>query len=167
MIEFHKHDFDISSDQDEIRVDGLCRGLLREFHRILLDRGTAPLEAGLLAHGADYYLRDFLVAARRVNPFDEAHGMVRRFAATWYIISTLEPDIGELAGYLAGVREFYRFLHAAGSISRTCLDETEQECDDVPYYQQRIDSFFAITGDGYHAWENECTLKSGGDSGTP
>lgn len=73
----------------------------------------------------------------------------------------------ELAGYLAGVRELYRFLHQRGLISAHYLEQVEQECGDIPYYTQRIDSFFAITGDGYLAWERECSLKNGGNGGTP
>jgi len=167
MIKIDKHDFDIADDQDEIRVDGLCRELLREFHCSLPERGVPPLEAGALAHGADYYLRDFLVAALRANPFSEAHGMVRRFAATWYITSNLEPNIGELVGYLEGVRELYRFLHRGRLISAPFMAQVELECGDIPYYEQRIDTFLAITGDGYYAWAGECTLKTGGGNGTP
>jgi hypothetical protein len=159
MIDLNKDDFHISSDQDEIRVDGLCRELLREFHRFLLERGIDPEEAGSLAHGADYFLRDFVVASRRSNLFDEEPGLVRRFAATWYIISTLEPTIGEIRGYLRGILELYRFLLDRGLISAAYCEEIEQECADTPYYEERIESFWKITGDGYPAWERECTLK--------
>lgn len=162
MIELTKQDFDITSDEDEIRVDGICRELLREFHGYLLERGTPPLEAGSLAHGADYYLRDFLVACLRDNLLDERPGKVRRFAATWYIISTLEPNGEELVGYLKGVREFYRFLYALGGISALCLQQAELECGDMPYYEERIESFLAITGDGYSTWAKECPLKDRG-----
>jgi hypothetical protein len=160
MIELTHNDFAIASDEDEIRVDGLCRELLRNFHHSLLQRGTQPLEAGFLAHGADYFLRDFVVAARRMNLLDGTPGIVRRFAATWYIISTLEPDWEELAGHLEGIRELYRFLHAEKLISTSCLEEAERECADRHYYEKRISSFRDITGDGYYAWERECTLKS-------
>jgi hypothetical protein len=118
-----------------------------------------PLEAGTLAHGADYFLRDYLVSARRRNLFREKDGIVRAFAATWYIISTLEPTIEELTGHLNGVREFYHFLHAAGLVSGEYLGKIESECDDIGWYGERIESFWNIRGDGYLAWERECSLK--------
>jgi hypothetical protein len=59
----NRPDFTIVNDADELRVDERCRELLQRFHRHLLDAGIPPAEAGELAHGADYYLRDFLVSA--------------------------------------------------------------------------------------------------------
>jgi len=159
MIAYDKNDFTIASDEDEVRVDGLCRELLREFHGALLEQGVVPLEAGSLAHGADYYVRDFVVSAQRLNLFEEQPGAVRRFAATWYIISNLEPGIDELAGHLRGVREFYRFLHRRKLVSRAFLERVEQECADTAYYEGRIESFWNMEAGGYQAWEAECTLK--------
>lgn len=162
MTTIDKNDFRVASDEDEIRVDGLCRELLRDFHRNLLDGGMQPAEAGSLAHGADYFLRDYVVASRRKNIFDETVGLVRRFAATWYIISTLEPSLDELSGYLKGVRAFYSYLDNRGLISSLCLSRADLECSDLDYYGKRIESFWDITGDGYVAWEAECTLKRAG-----
>lgn len=159
MTKIDRNDFNITSDEDEIRVDGLCSEILRYFHRCLLDSGTTPHEAGSLAHGADYFLRDYVVSARRENILDETPGLIRRFAATWYIISTLEPSLDELAGYLKGVQAFYLFLHDKGLISSPCLSQAEQECSDLDYYGKRIESFWDIKDDGYVAWEAECTLK--------
>ena len=159
VTEIRKEDFNISSDRDEIRVDGLCRELLRGFHRYLLEKGTDPLEAGTLAHGADYYLRDFIVSSRRRNLFEEAPGLVRRFAATWYIISNLEPSAGELGAMLRGIMEFYRFLHEHELLSDDFMGIVEQECSDSPFYEERIRSFLEIRGDGYLAWERMCGLK--------
>jgi len=161
LIEIRKEDFNISNDIDEIRVDGLCRGLLRGFHRYLLEKGTDPLEAGTLAHGADYYLRDFIVSSRRSNLFAETPGLVRRFAATWYIISNLEPSAGELGDMLRGIMACYRFLHEHKLVSDDYLGIVEQECSDIPFYEERIRSFLDIRGDGYPAWERICGLKDG------
>ncbi len=153
--------FRIMSDEDELRVDGLCRDLLKDFHRRLLDRGTRPHEAGSLAHGADYFLRDYVVSARRETVLDETPGLIRRFAATWYVITTLEPSLDELAGHLRGVRAFYTFLCEKGLITPSCLAQAEKECADLDYYEKRIESFWDIKDDGYLAWERECTLKTG------
>jgi hypothetical protein len=159
MTKLDKSDFTITSDDDEIRVDGLCRDLLKEFHSRLLQQGVAPLEAGALAHGADYFIRDFVISARRRNLFQESENCVRPFAATWYIISNLEPTAGELAGHLKGVREFYRFLRSEGLISGKFLEMIEKECNDIRWYRERIESFWEISDDGYLAWERECSLK--------
>lgn len=161
MIKIAKNDFSIASDEDETRVDGLCRDILKAFHLSLLDRGIPPHEAGNLAHSADYFLRDYVVSARRESILDETPGLIRRFAATWYIISTLEPSLNELAGYLKGVRAFYAFLNDKGLISPSCLSQAEKECSDLAYYEKRIESFWDIKDDGYLAWERECTLKPG------
>ncbi len=159
MLELNKTTFTITTDDDEIRVDGLCRTLLRDFHQHLLDKGTPPLEAGALAHGADYFVRDYVISARRWNLFQERAGTVRTFAGNWYIISNLEPTFEELAGHLQGVREFYRFLREKDLIPATFLELIEQECNDLAWYGERIESFWNIQGDGYRNWERECSLK--------
>lgn len=151
--------FDINSDEDEIRVDGLCRGLLQDFHRHLLERGTLPGEASSLASSADYFVRDFVVSIKRRNIFEERPGIVRQFAGNWYIANTLEPDVKELSTHLAGVRTFYRYLHHRRLIAPPFLSAIEKECEEIAYYRDRIDSFWKISGDGFIAWERECTLK--------
>jgi hypothetical protein len=156
---FNKNDFTIDSLENELRVDELCRKLLKDFHQHLLRNGVPPLDAGTMAHGADYYLRDYLVSARCRNLFQEKEGDVRTFAATWYIISTLEPKVEELEGHLSGVREFYRFLHSQELISGEYLSQIEKECDGISWYNERIESFWNIRDDGYLAWERECSLK--------
>ncbi len=159
MLEFDKNTFDIASVEDELRVDEICRKLLKDFHQDLLRKGVSPLASGSLAQSADYYLRDYLVSARQQNLLEEKSGVVRRFAATWYIISTLEPTVEELTGHLNGIREFYRYLHSAGLLSEAFLALIEQECDDIRWYSERIASFWKIRDDGYLAWERECSLK--------
>jgi hypothetical protein len=161
MTLLEKSLFRIMSDEDELRVDGLCRDLLKDFHRSLLDRGTPPHEAGSLAHSADYFLRDYVVSARRENILEETPGLARRFAATWYVITTLEPSLDKLAGHLRGVRALFSFLCEKGLVSPSCLAQAEEECADLDYYEKRIESFLDIENDGYIAWERECSLKPG------
>jgi hypothetical protein len=154
-----KDDFRLESLDDELRVDELCRKILRRFYDRLLDDGLTPVKATFLAGGADYFVRDFVVGYKQRNLLDERPGIVRQFAGNWYIVNTLEPDIAELAGHLEGVRAFYRFLRSGGFVTSGFLEVIEQECADREYYSQRIDSFWDIKGDGYVAWERECTLK--------
>ncbi|HEY6872402.1 MAG TPA: hypothetical protein VI298_06725 [Geobacteraceae bacterium] len=154
-----KDDFRLGSLEDELRVDGLCQKLLMRFYFQLLEDGLPPDQATLLANSADYFIRDFVVAIKERNIFDERPGLVRQFAGNWYIVNTLEPNDAELSRHLEGIRAFYRFLRARGLISAEYLGLIERECDDRDYYAGRIDSFWAITGDGYLAWERECSLK--------
>jgi hypothetical protein len=156
-----KSEFEINSLEDEIRADNLCRELLQRFYRHLLDKDILPGEATALASGADYFTRDFVIAGKQKNIFEEHPGMVRQFAGNWYIIKTLEPDIRELSAYLEGVKSFYGFLQQCGLISDRFLQLVESECENSAFYEERIKSFWEIRGDGYFAWERECTLKDG------
>jgi uncharacterized protein (DUF2164 family) len=158
-LTINKHDFRLGTLDDELRVDGLCKELLMHFYAQLLADGVSADKATLLATGADYFLRDFVVSIKERNLFDEQAELVRQFAGNWYIMNTLEPNIGELSGYLEGIRSFYRYLHGRELISSEYLDQIGRACDDVPYYASRIESFWEIKGDGYLAWERECTLK--------
>ena len=155
----NKDDFRLGTLDDELRVDGLCKELLGRFYSQLLKDGVSPAKATMLANGADHFLRDFVVSIKQRNLFDDQAGLVRQFAGNWYIMNTLEPNIGELSGHLAGIRSFYRFLRSHELISAEYLDQIERACDDEKYYASRIDSFWEIKGDGYLAWERECTLK--------
>lgn len=159
-LKINKDDFAADSVDDEVRADDLCRKLLKRFYFTLLESGTTPEEATTLAGGADYFVRDFVVGFKHRNLFDERPGLVRQFAGTWYIINTIEPAIAQLSGYLNGIRSFHRFLCERGLISRQYLDTVELECDSIGFYESRISSFWEIKGDGYIAWEQECSLKN-------
>jgi hypothetical protein len=145
--------------EDELRVDRLCKDLLHSFYQENLDSGMSPEEATMLASGADYYVRDFVVSIMQRSILVERVGIVRQFAGNWYIVSTMEPNIKELDAHLQGIKAFYRFLHGHRLVSTSFLQAMEKECGDIAYYEGRIDSFWDITGDGYILWERECSLK--------
>lgn len=153
-------DFAIATIEDEVRVDGLCRDLLLEFYGELQAEGGDPETATALARSADYFVRDFLVGFKQWHLFDESFSPVRPFAGNWYIVNTLEPTSGELALHLAGILAFYRFLASHGLISAAFLERIAAECGDHPFYEERIRSFWELTGDGYYAWERACPLKA-------
>ena len=152
-------DFAIATIDDEVRVDGLCRDLLLTFYAELQADGGDPEVATELARSADYFIRDFVVGFRQWNLFDEKRSPVRPFAATWYIVNTLDPTSGELAKHLSGILAFYRFLARHDLISGTFLERIEAECNDHPFYEKRIKSFWEITGDGYYEWERACPVR--------
>ena len=158
-LQVNKDDFRLETLDDELRVDGLCKKILMRFYFQLLEDGDSPERATFLANGADYFVRDFIVGFMQRNLFDERPGLVRQFAGNWYIVTTLEPNTTEISGHLDGIRAFYRFLSSRDFISPGYLDEIEKECADIDFYERRIASFWEIKGDGYAAWERECTLK--------
>lgn len=157
---FAGDNFNIRNLDDEIRVDQLCVQLLRLFCRDRIERGGLdPLAAGELARNADYFLREFVIADRSENLFRLPTGRIRQFAGNWYIVKTLEPNMVELKAILAGVEDFYRYCLENGKISAECYEGIARECRDLDYYEQRIESFWDISGDGYAAWERECSLR--------
>ena len=158
-IEFEHDDFDFITLEDELRVDELCQALLKRFYQHLQINGHSPQQASDLAYAVDFYLRDYVVDFLRQNAVRPQPGIVRRFAANWYITHTLDPEMGLLERSLEGIREFYRFLHGSHFISREELKWLEAEAADSAYYRQRIESFLAIYGDGYVTWEAECPAK--------
>lgn len=158
-IEFEHDDFDFASIEEELRVDERCQSLLHKFYLYLQSRGISPQHASDLAYSADYFLRDYLLDFARQNIVRPRPGIVRRFAASWYIKNTLDPEIKLLEQHLEAIREFYRFLHGQHFICQEELDFLEEEAGQTKYYQQRVESFLAISGDGYVAWETECPLK--------
>lgn len=151
--------FAIATIDDEVRVDGLCRDLLLAFYEELQADGGDPQAATELARSADYFVRDFVVGFRQWHLFDESRSPVRSFAGNWYIVTTLEPTSAELALHLAGILAFYRFLARHGLISPPFLELIEAECNDHRFYEERIRSFWEITGDGYYEWERACPAR--------
>jgi len=159
VLKVDKRDYVPTTLDDEIRVDKLCSELLHRFYCESQEAGLSPEQATALAGAADYFIRDFVVSIKSRSIFEERPGIVRQFAGNWYIANTLEPMASEIEGYLAGIREFYRFLYGHQLISLKFLQAIEAECAELDYYASRIDSFWDISGDGYEAWEKECSLK--------
>ncbi|MCK4508053.1 MAG: hypothetical protein KAU27_05910 [Desulfuromonadales bacterium] len=156
----NKTDYNVETLDDEIRVDKLCVDILRHLYQDLTQQSKiAPEQAGEFCHGADYFLREFIIADRRVNLFDAMPIHVRQFAGHWYIIRTTEPNLTELKGILSGTAEFYRFLVRQGLITESVAKEIASQCQELDYYQQRIDDFWAIEGDGYNAWRQACPVE--------
>ncbi|NLC71539.1 MAG: hypothetical protein GX751_09300 [Desulfuromonadaceae bacterium] len=157
---FDLEDFSIASLQDEIAVDELCSRLLRIFYEDLTSRqAIAADEAGMKARGADYFLRDYVISDRRLNIFEVTAQEITAFAGNWYIMKNLEPNIKELAAILDGVESFYRFCLTAETIGEERFRELAEACARTAYYHQRIENFWAITGDGYFLWNAACPMK--------
>lgn len=160
-IEFEHDDFDLGSIEDEIRVDERCQELLKRFYLHLIARGMTPERASELAFSADLYVRDYLLDFARQNVVRPQPGIVRRFAATWFAVHTLDPEMSVLERHLEAIAEFYGYLHRQHLISAEELRFVQEEAAQKEYYRQRIERFLGIVGDGYFAWEAECPLKNG------
>jgi hypothetical protein len=158
-IEFEHDDFEFTTLEDELQVDGRCQSLLKHFYQFMQLNGRTPQQASDLAFCVDFYLRDYVLDFLRQNVVRPQHGIIRKFAANWYITHTLDPEMTLLERNLEGIREFYRFLHGQHFICREELTWLENEADQTDYYRQRIENFLAIYGDGYTAWEAECSLN--------
>ena len=155
-----RENYNVGSLEDELRINQLCKQLLREFHQHLLHKlKLEPLDAGSPAAGADYFLLDFMIDNQRANIFDGSESDLKKFAANWYIISNLEPNIDELQVMLKGTANFYRYCATLQLVPTKTAEQIDAASQQVAYYQQRIDSFLDITGDGYITWNRECPLK--------
>jgi hypothetical protein len=161
ISDFTPDQFDISTLADEIRVDHLCTELLRIYYRYQVEEsGTRPELAGENARGADYLLRDFIIATKRENLFRMNPLRIRQFAGNWYITTTLEPNCRELRSILQGTAGFYAFLAKFNLYPPHLADEIQHYCQDLDFYQERIDSFWAIQDDGFRTWNAACPNDS-------
>lgn len=159
LRELDKSDYDVRTLDDEIRVDRLCVELLRHLYQELTSHGGMPPQrAGELCQGADYFLREFVIADRRDNLFAVSACRIRQFAGHWYIIRTPEPNLKELQVILAGTEEFYRYLARQGLLAAKTAEEIAGQCRETDFYRSRIDDFWAIEGDGYESWRRACPL---------
>ncbi len=157
---FEPENFHIRSLQDEVKVDQLCALLVETFyHHLVHEKRIAPLVAGRMARGADHFLREFIIPEQCENIFAIPPKRVLQFAGNWYIVKTLDPNPKELGHILEGIRAFYAFCTNLGKVESVLFEEIALNCDRLDYYEQRIDSFWAIEDDGFFAWDAECSLR--------
>jgi hypothetical protein len=153
--------FEIRNFDDELRIDEQCVRLLLAVRDHLVTRqGLDPREAGALCQGADHFMREFVIAECHDNLLRLPAERVRQFAGHWYIVRTLEPNAGELASILAGIDSCYRVLAEHRLVSPESSAAIGTACADLSYYQQRIDDFWAIEGNGFTFWRAACPLPA-------
>ncbi len=144
--------------EEELHADRQCVDILRQFHAHLLEQKTSPLVAGSLAQGADYFLRDFIISACQCSIFTPSKECVKQFAGHWYIVNTLEPSIEEIGPVLQAIAAFYQFLMQETLIDPKLAAHIINDCASTEWFSHRLDSFWAIEGDGYLRWRAECPL---------
>ncbi|AMV72051.1 hypothetical protein JCM30471_05520 [Desulfuromonas carbonis] len=151
--------FSITTLEDEIRADRFCHQLLLRFASDLVAAGDFDsAAAGALAHGADYFLREFVIGDRRENILQLQPQRLRQFAGNWYIVRNLEPNLKELCAILEGVTVFYHYLAEQGLVPPTLATEMQNQARDVEFFRGRIDAFWAIDNDGYSRWDRACPV---------
>lgn len=156
---FNTASYNISDLETEIKVDQRCAALLKNFHQYLLtELKLEPLDAGALAAGADYFLREFLIGGRQENIFSCTPERVKQFGGHWYIIRNLEPNMAELTTLLSGTAGFYQFCAAKKLTDAGNAEAITKTCSELDYFRQRIEDFHAISGGGFAAWEQACPL---------
>ena len=133
---------------------------MRRFNQDLTRKqGLQPQQAGELCHGADYFLREFIIGDRRENLFEITDERVRQFAGHWYIIRTPEPNLTELRTILKGTAAFYRYLAEQAVLTESRAQQIAARCKELDYYQQRIEDFWAIEDNGFETWRQACPLE--------
>lgn len=155
-IEFEHDDFEFDSIDEELLVDGRCQQILRQFYLFLQQQGMAAEQASELAFSADLYLRDYLIDFGRQNIVRPQPGIVTKFAGSWFITHTLDPEFELLERHMTAISELYRYMHRQHLISAEELSFLLKETGDLEFYRQRIDSFLNLTGAGFVAWDANC-----------
>jgi len=156
VIEFEHDDFEFDTIDEELLVDGRCQQILKQFYLFLQQQGMAAERASELAFSADLYLRDYLIDFGRQNIVRPQPGIVTKFAGSWFITHTLDPDFATLERHLTAISELYRFMHRQHLISADELSFLLEEVGQPEFFRQRIDSFLNLSGDGFVAWDADC-----------
>jgi len=152
--------YNIDSLDSEIRADRYCTRLLKHFHLWLLEeRRYEALDAGKLAAGADYFLREFMIGARRQNIFSAGEEQLRQFGGNWYIISNLEPNSAELEPMLLGTALFYAYGSEQNLFNTKKAAAIEATAGETSFFSERIEGFHRLEDDGYTAWDQACALR--------
>ncbi len=156
---FIPEDFIFETIEEEIIADQHCQKLLHQFYIWLQQSGITPERASDMAYSADYYLRDYILDFLQQNPLYPEAGQIRYFAGNWHISNTLEPEITLLEKHLDSIAKLYEFIHETTPVNKDIIIQLNEEAADQKFYKERIDSFLAISGDGYDRWNKECQLK--------
>ena len=159
-ITFDHEDFDFETLDEELKADEQCQKLLQQLYIWLQQSGLTPEHASELAYSADYYLRDYVLDFLQRNALRPQPGQIRYFAGNWYITRTLEPEMAVLARHLEALAALYNFMYELKLVQAEQRDQMLHEAAQTDYYQQRIETFLALAGEGYEEWDRGCRLAS-------
>lgn len=149
--------YHITCLQDEVTADQNCHLLLKDFahYEVACGRQT-PQEAGKLAHGADYFLRDFIIGYCRSHIFTFGPEQVYQFGGHWYMLKALHPEFSELNSILKAVKAFAWFCYEHKLRDLSSAQAVAATCDEKAFFEQRLEAFFNLSADDYPAWQQAC-----------
>ena len=156
VIEFEHDDFEFDTIDEELIVDERCQQVLKHFYLFLQQQGMVAEQASELAFSADLYLRDYLIDFGRQNIVRPNPGLITKFAGSWYITHTLDPDFVDLERHLTALAELYKFMRRQHMISADELSFLLEETAQHEFYRQRISTFLNLSGAGFSEWDAEC-----------
>lgn len=148
-------EYTLRGPHDFVRLDRLCAELLGRFFQWLQSDETGkipPEEAGLLAHAADRYLRDFVVDIKETGPADEDPTLGRQYVSNWYIIHTLSPSHAEIERILKALRHLYRFLARERIVSPEAARAARDNLGNEQFFHDRLEDFWELTPEAIPAW---------------
>jgi hypothetical protein len=150
-----RNEFLFRGPDDFVRLDNRCAELLRSFCEWMqkpAGGGAAPEDAGLLAHAADRYLRDFVVDIQETGPADEDPTLVRQYLANWYIIHTLRPSREEIDRILEALIHLHKFLAREGIVTRDTARAVGELSGQRAFFHDRLEQFWNLTAESIPAW---------------
>ncbi len=156
---FVPENFIFETIEEEIIADQQCQKLLHQFYIWLQQAALTPERASDMAYSADYYLRDYILDFLQKNPLYPERGHVRYFGGNWYICNTLEPEIAMLERHLDSILKLYEFIQEIAPVNKEKIAQLKIEATDRIFYKERIDSFLALRGNEYDAWNMACQLN--------
>jgi len=161
-LRWERGEFRFRGGNDFERLDRLCAELLRGFYRWLQEAsggGLSPEEASPLAHGADRYLRDFLVDILEAGPADADGDTARQYVGSWYIINTLSPTHAEVELILRSLWLLYRYLEVEGIVDEGTCASAQEDLADAAFFRERLEAFWNLTPEGISAWRSVADFR--------
>lgn len=155
-LEFEHDDFEFDTIDEELLVDERCQQILKQFYLNLQQQGMSPEKASELAFSADLYLRDYLIDFGRQNIVRPQPGIITKFAGSWFITHTLDPEFDMLERHLVAITELYRYMNRQHLVSTDELTFLLNEAGQHEFFRTRIDTFLNLTGDGFIEWDAGC-----------
>lgn len=158
-IDFEHDDFEFDTIDEELLVDERCQQILKQFYLFLQQQGMPAEQASELAFSADLYLRDYLIDFGRQNIVRPQPGIVTKFAGSWFITHTLDPEFEMLERHLVAITELYRYMNRQHLISADELGFLLDEAGQHEYFRTRVASFLNLTGGGFAEWDAQCPAQ--------
>jgi len=155
-IEFEHDDFEFDTIDEELLVDERCQQILKRFYFSLQKQGMSAEKASDLAFSADLYLRDYLIDFGRQNIVRPQSGIITKFAGSWFITHTLDPEFTILERHLTAIALLYKYLHCQHLISAEELSFLLKEAGQLEFFSRRIEAFLTLAGDGFSEWDAGC-----------